>query len=83
MLCGHTHVRKIARWNGTKDDRVTQGIPFLNTDNAAHFHKPAQALLHVEIHSQELLVREFATADGWQTGTWTPQVWRFPLASQS
>ncbi len=79
MLCGHTHVRKIARWNGTKDDRVSQGVPFLNTDNAAHFHNPAQAFLHVEIDSREMRVREFSTSDGWQTGRWTPQVWRFGL----
>jgi hypothetical protein len=24
-------------------------------------------------------VREFATTDGWQTGAWTPQVWRAAL----
>jgi hypothetical protein len=78
-MCGHTHTRKIARWNGTKDDRVTEGVPFLNTDNAAHFDKPAQAILHVEIAANEMRVREFGTKDGWQTGAWTPQVWRFPL----
>jgi hypothetical protein len=81
MLCGHTHVRKIARWNGTKDDRTTEGVPFLNTDNAGHFSKPAQALLHVEITSSELHVREFSTQDGWQTGNWTPQIWKFKLNS--
>ncbi len=79
MLCGHTHVRKIARWNGTKDDRVAEGVPFLNTDNCAHFSSPAQALLHVEIDASEMRVREFGTADGWQTGNWTPQIWRYRL----
>ena len=82
-MCGHTHTRKIARWNGTKDDRVTEGVPFLNTDNAAHFDKPAQAILHVEIAANEMRVREFGTKDGWQTGAWTPQVWRFPLSDRT
>ncbi len=78
-MCGHTHVRRISRWNGTPDDRVTDGVPVLNTDNAAHFDKPAQAILHVEITASEMRVREFGTRDGWQTGAWTPQMWRFPL----
>ena len=80
LLCGHTHVRNIFKWNGTNDAKAAHGYPFLNTDNAAHFHSEAQALLHVEVTSRELLVREFATKDGWQTGAWTPQVWRFDLA---
>lgn len=80
-MCGHTHTRKIARWNGTKDDRVTTGVPFLNTDNAAHFHNTAQAILHVQITEKEMCVREFGTKDGWQTAAWTPQLWRFPLSA--
>lgn len=76
-LCGHTHVRNLARWNGTSDPRVLDGVPFLNTDNAAHFGGPSQALLHVEIDDRETRVREFTTRDGWQTGAWTPQVWTF------
>jgi predicted phosphodiesterase len=80
LLCGHTHVRRIFKWNGTGDTQAEQGYPFLNTDNAAHFHSESQAFLHVEVTGRELLVREFATKDGWQTGTWTPQVWRFDLA---
>jgi cytolysin (calcineurin-like family phosphatase) len=78
-LCGHTHARNVFRWDGTKDMRATQGIPFLNTDNAAHFGGPTQAFLHVEVTSTDLLVREFGTKDGWQTGAWTPQVWKFAL----
>lgn len=78
-ICGHTHVRNLFRWNGTPDTRGPSGIPFLNTDNAAHFHGPAQAFLHLEISTGEVRVREFATRDGWITGTWTPQVWRFPI----
>ena len=78
-LCGHTHVRKIMRWNGTGDERATDGVPFLNTDNAGHFGGPTQAFLHIEIDTKELRVREFATTDGWQTGAWTPQMWKFAL----
>jgi len=80
LLCGHTHVRNIFKWNGTNDAQAAQGYPFLNTDNAAHFRSEVQALLHVEVTSRELLVREFATKDGWPSGAWTPQVWRFDLA---
>jgi cytolysin (calcineurin-like family phosphatase) len=78
-MCGHTHVRKIARWNGTKDDKTPTGVPFLNTDNAAHFSGPKQAFLHVDLDDREMRVREFGTSDGWNTGAWTPEVWRFPL----
>jgi cytolysin (calcineurin-like family phosphatase) len=80
-LCGHTHSRKIAKWNGTKDDRVAEGVPFLNTDNAGHFSKPDQAILLVEIDSQVMKVREFSTNDGWKSGTWKNEMWTFPLKS--
>ncbi|OYV04761.1 MAG: hypothetical protein CFE26_15160 [Verrucomicrobiales bacterium VVV1] len=78
-MCGHTHVRKIARWDGTKDERTKGGLPFLNTDNAGHFGSESQAFMQIEISATELRVREFATKDGWMTGAWTPQVWSFPL----
>ena len=77
-ICGHTHTRKIARWNGTKDDRVTEGLPFLNTDNAAHFGGPTQAFLYVEVHAEDILVRELATKDAWKTAAWTDLSWRLP-----
>lgn len=80
-LCGHTHARNLFRWNGTKDTKAAQGSPFLNTDNAGHFGSASQAFLQVEIAPTELRVREFATKDGWQTGAWTPQVWRFALTA--
>ena len=78
-MCGHTHVRNIVRWNGTNNMRVTDGVPFLNTDNAGHFGSESQAFLHLEVDSKNLRVREFGTVDGWQTGSWTPQVWDFPF----
>lgn len=78
-LCGHTHARRVVRWAGSKDEKVTAGVPFLNTDNAGHFAKPEQAILHVEVSPSELRVREFFTKDGWTTGAWTPQIWKFAL----
>jgi predicted phosphodiesterase len=79
-ICGHTHARNLFRWNGTKKPQLQGGVPFLNTDNAAHFAGPAQAFLHVSITGAQIEVREFGTKDGWKTGTWTPQVWKFDLA---
>jgi Calcineurin-like phosphoesterase len=79
MLCGHTHVRKIARWDGSGNDRVETGIPFLNTDNSAHFNSETQGFLHIEMNNHLLSVREFVTKDAWLTGVWTPQVWNFAL----
>ncbi len=81
ILYGHTHVRNIYRWNGTKDTKATRGVPSFNADNASHFKDKRQAFLHFEFDSAELRVREFATQDAWQTGIWTPQLWRFPLGA--
>jgi hypothetical protein len=50
-----------------------------NTDNASHFHSETQALLYGEVTDRELVMREFATRDAWQTGQWTPTAWRVPL----
>ncbi|MFO0865065.1 MAG: metallophosphoesterase [Gemmataceae bacterium] len=78
LLYGHTHVRNVFRWNGTKE-RVQQGIPVFNTDNASHFRDKNQAFLYFEIGPEELIAREFATRDAWDTGEWTPQTWRVPI----
>jgi hypothetical protein len=78
-MCGHTHNRKIARWDGTNVASAIAGVPFLNTDNAAHFNSKTQAFLQVEISARELRVREFATTDGWQTAAWTPLTWKLSL----
>ena len=81
-LYGHTHVRNLFRWNGSADTRTGSGIPCVNTDNASHFGSLRQAILHLEVSDTELLIREFATADGWINGSWTPESWRFALASR-
>lgn len=78
-LYGHTHVRNIFRWDGTKNLRAASGIPSINTDNAGHYNDLKQAFLHLELDAKELRIREFATTDAWLTGRWTPQVWRFAL----
>ncbi len=78
IFYGHTHFRNVFRWDGTSI-KAADGVAVFNVDNAAHFSGPAQAFFHVEVRGDELLVREHATADGWQTGTWTPQMWRMKL----
>lgn len=79
ILYGHTHVRNIYRWDGSRDTKAQAGVPVFNTDNAAHFHSKTQALMYFEISLRELVAREYATVDAWETGRWTPTVWRFPI----
>lgn len=47
-----------------------------NCDNSSHFGGPQQAFFYVEIGPEGLVVREYATRDGWRSGAWTPLVWR-------
>lgn len=84
ILYGHTHSRRIFPWDGTlppetdpKAQPTGKGILVVNTDNGAHFNMEDQAFLHLEVSAKEVLIREFATLDGWKTGKWTPQTWRF------
>jgi cytolysin (calcineurin-like family phosphatase) len=79
VLYGHTHARTIFRWDGTKSLKARDGIPVFNTDNVSHFHNQTQAFLYGAVTNRELVMREYATKDGWQTGEWTPNVWRVPL----
>jgi hypothetical protein len=69
----------VVRWDGSGSHQVKGGIPFLNTDNGAHFHSQTQAVLHVVIRGEEMIVRELATADAWKNAAWTPQAWRFSI----
>ena len=55
------------------------GIPVFNVDNAAHYKMEEQAFYYVEAGANQLVVREYATEDRWQTAAWTPQVWHTPL----
>lgn len=82
ILYGHTHTRRVFPWDGTlptEPPASSEGIPVFNTDNAAHFKWEEQAFFHLQVSGSSVIAREFATGDGWQTGAWTPQVWRFPL----
>jgi hypothetical protein len=78
ILHGHTHVRRVFRWDGTRMD-AKNGIPVFNTDKVSHFSSANQAFLYFEVGRKEMLVREFGTRDRWQTGQWTPTTWRFPV----
>jgi len=62
------------------DDGVVREINVFNVDNSAHFAGPAQAVFYVELGPDGMVVREYATKDAWQTGFWSPLVWRRPAA---
>jgi hypothetical protein len=51
-----------------------------NADNAATPHGGQQAFFYVEIGPAGLTVREYGTKDAWQSGSWSPLVWRRPPA---
>ena len=80
IFYGHTHSRNIFQWDGTSTKAAT-GLHVFNTDNASHFSGNAQALFYVELHDKQMLVREYQTKDGWQTGFFTPQSWAAPFAT--
>lgn len=76
---GHTHARNVYRWDGTIK-RGEIGIPTFNVDNSAHFASKVQAIFYFQLVDHELVVREIATADRWETIHWTPQVWKNKVA---
>jgi len=79
VFYGHTHARNVYKWDGS--NRAAQaGIPVFNVDNGAHFAMQAQAFYYVEIGAERTTVREYATPDNYQTGSWTPQTWTAPVA---
>ncbi|MSU28187.1 MAG: twin-arginine translocation signal domain-containing protein [Pedosphaera sp.] len=75
IFYGHTHFRNVFRWDGVST-KAADGVAVFNVDNASHFNSPAQAFFHVEVRGDGFTVREFETRDGWETGRWTPQVWK-------
>ncbi len=79
FLYGHTHVRNIMKWNGTPQ-KAEQGYTLFNVDNSGHFGSKTQSLFYFEYSPQELTVREYTTADRWETGTWTGQTWTSAVA---
>lgn len=74
VFYGHTHVRNIFKWDGATA-KAAQGVSVFNVDNGAHFNFKDQAIFYVQVSNGELLVREFATVDRWETAAWTPQTW--------
>jgi predicted phosphodiesterase len=80
ILYGHTHARKVYRWNGSSTPGES-GFPSYNVDNSSHFHGQQQACFYFEISRDGVLAREYATQDAWQTGSWTRQSWSSPLVT--
>jgi predicted phosphodiesterase len=82
ILYGHTHARNVYRWDGTNKP-AKDGIPTFNVDNSSHFGSKQQAFFYFEIRADAVLVREYATADGWETGAWTGQSWTAPIPAKT
>lgn len=78
IFYGHTHVRNVFKWDGVSP-KATTGLNVFNADNGSHFSGDAQAFFYVEMRDKHLLVREYQTTDGWQTGFFTPQSWTAPF----
>ncbi len=78
ILYGHTHARNVYRWDGT-NKAAKDGVPAFNVDNSSHFAGKQQAFFYFEVRAGEVVVREYQTADAWETGTWTPQTWTAPI----
>lgn len=79
ILYGHTHARNVFHWDGT-NKASKEGTPTFNVDNSSHYASKQQAFFYFEIRRDGLLVREYQTSDAWETGSWTPQTWAFPIA---
>ncbi len=78
IFYGHTHRREHVSWNGAAKPAM-QGLPLFNVDNSSHFHSEQQAFFYCELTPRELIVREYATSDRWQSGAWSSLVWRQSL----
>lgn len=75
ILYGHTHARNVYQWDGSPK-KAEKGVSVFNVDNSAHFgHKP-QAIFYFHLTGEEMVVRELATTDRWETSAWTPQTWK-------
>ena len=78
ILYGHTHARNVYRWDGS-NKAAKEGVPTFNVDNSSHFGGKQQAFFYFEVRTGEVVVREYATTDAWETGAWTPQTWTAPI----
>jgi cytolysin (calcineurin-like family phosphatase) len=77
ILYGHTHGRKIYKWDGQTATAKT-GIDVFNVDDASHFKGPAHGILHYHLTDTTMTVREYSTKDHWKTAAWT-QAWTMPI----
>jgi len=77
---GHTHGRRIFRWNGTAAP-ASEGIPVFNVASAAHPEGRNHSFFYVEVGADSLRVREYGSRDRWKTGAWAPESWTVPLAA--
>lgn len=80
ILYGHTHARNVFQWDGTPKKVQRGGISVFNVDNSGHFNSKQQAFFYFHLRDSEMLVREFATSDSWETAAWTPQTWKTSVA---
>lgn len=78
ILYGHTHARNVYRWDGS-NKAARAGIPTFNVDNGSHFASKQQAFFYFEIHTDQIVAREYQTTDAWESGFWTPQTWVAPV----
>lgn len=78
ILYGHTHARNVFRWDGSSK-AANKGIPVFNVTKSSHFSSLVQGFFYIEIRGETVIAREYQTKDGWQSGSWTPQVWTAPV----
>ncbi len=50
-----------------------------NVSKASHYASKQQALFYMEINADTVVAREYKTANGWETGSWTPLSWSAPI----
>jgi predicted phosphodiesterase len=79
ILYGHTHARNVFRWDGSAK-AAPRGIPVFNVAKSSHFSSLKQAFFYLEIAGPNVTAREYQTEDGWESGSWTPQVWTAAVA---
>lgn len=71
VIYGHTHVRKIYKWDGISANAKT-GVDVFNVDDASHYRGAAHGIYHFHITESQMTVREYATRDHWKTAAWVP-----------
>lgn len=81
IFYGHTHARNVFRWAGGPKPVPRDGVAVFNVDNGSHYNSQTQAFFYVEVCAKQVLVREYQTADAWETGKWTPQTWTAPVGA--